>query len=78
MPAKNPKEVFVTLLSDARHNTERSIKIYNEVSQLAENPDVREALEACVNELSLHEKMARQDGDTDLLNALGKVRSILK
>jgi ferritin-like metal-binding protein YciE len=46
MPAKNPKEVFVTLLSDARHNTERSIKIYNEVSQLAENPDVREALEA--------------------------------
>jgi ferritin-like metal-binding protein YciE len=46
MPAKNPKEVFVTLLSDARQNTERSIKMYQEISQVAENPDVREALEA--------------------------------
>jgi ferritin-like metal-binding protein YciE len=46
MPAKNPKEVFVMLLSDARQNTERSAELYREISQLAQNPDVREALEA--------------------------------
>ena len=46
MSAKNPKEIFITLLSDARQNTERSIKVYNEIGQSAENPDVREALEA--------------------------------
>lgn len=46
MPAKSPKEVFVTLLSDARQNTERASKIYQEFSQAAQNPDVKEALEA--------------------------------
>jgi ferritin-like metal-binding protein YciE len=46
MSVKNPKEVFVMLLSDARNNTERSAKVYREISQLAQNPDVKEALEA--------------------------------
>lgn len=46
MSARNPKEVFVMLLSDARGNTERSAKVYREISQLAQNPDVKEALEA--------------------------------
>jgi len=46
MPAKNPKEVFVTLLSDARNNTERSAKAFQEFSQMAQNPDIQEALEA--------------------------------
>ncbi len=46
MPAKNPKEVFITLLSDARQNTERTAKAYREFSQFAQNPDVKEALEA--------------------------------
>jgi ferritin-like metal-binding protein YciE len=46
MPAKNPKEVFLTLLSDARQNTERTAKVYQEFSQFAQNPDVKEALEA--------------------------------
>lgn len=45
MPAKNPKEVFVMLLSDARQNTERASKVYQEISQFAQNPDVKEALE---------------------------------
>ena len=45
MPVKNPKEVFVTLLSDARQNTERTAKVYREISQFAQNPDVKEALE---------------------------------
>jgi ferritin-like metal-binding protein YciE len=46
MPAKNPKEVFLVLLSNARQNTERAAHIYREISQVAENPDVREALES--------------------------------
>ena len=46
MPAKTPKEVFVMLLSDARNNTERSTKVFQELSQAAQNPDVQEALEA--------------------------------
>jgi ferritin-like metal-binding protein YciE len=45
MSAKNPKEVFLMLLSDARNNTERSSEIYREVSELVQNPDVKEALE---------------------------------
>jgi ferritin-like metal-binding protein YciE len=46
MPAKNPKEVFLMLLSDARNNTERSANVYREISKMAQNPDVKEALEA--------------------------------
>ena len=46
MPAKNPREVFLTLLSDARNNTERTAKVYQEFSQQAQNPDVQEALES--------------------------------
>lgn len=46
MPVRNPKEVFLMLLSNARQNTERAANIYREISQVAENPDVREALES--------------------------------
>ena len=46
MPIKNPKEVFVMLLSDARQNTERAAKIYSEISQVVHDPDIKEALEA--------------------------------
>ena len=46
MSAKNPREVFLMLLSDARNNTERSAKAYAEFSENAQNPDVKEALEA--------------------------------
>jgi ferritin-like metal-binding protein YciE len=46
MPVKNPKELFVTLLSDARQNTERSAKVYQEISQVAQEPDIKEALES--------------------------------
>jgi ferritin-like metal-binding protein YciE len=48
MTAKNPKEVFVYLLSDARQSTERTTKIFQEISQVAQDPDVKEALEARV------------------------------
>src|SRR5262252_6984588 len=45
MAAKNPKEIFVHLLSDVRQGTERSTKVFQEISQLAQDPDIKEALE---------------------------------
>jgi ferritin-like metal-binding protein YciE len=46
MPVRTPKELFVILLSDARQSTERSTKLYQEISQAAMDPDIREALES--------------------------------
>jgi ferritin-like metal-binding protein YciE len=46
--ANNPREVFVRLLSDVRHGTERTTKVFQEISQHAQDPDVKEALEARV------------------------------
>jgi ferritin-like metal-binding protein YciE len=47
MPVKNPKELFVMLLSDARQSTQRTTKILQEISQAAQDhPEAKEALEA--------------------------------
>jgi ferritin-like metal-binding protein YciE len=46
MPIKNPKELFVTILSQVRNGTERSAATYKELSELAQNPEIQEALEA--------------------------------
>jgi ferritin-like metal-binding protein YciE len=48
MSVKTPQEVFVLLLSNVRQGTERTSKIFQEISQVAQNPDVKEALEARV------------------------------
>ena len=48
MAAKNPKEVFVQLLSNVRQGTERTTKVFQEISQIAQDPDIKEALEARV------------------------------
>jgi ferritin-like metal-binding protein YciE len=48
MLVKNPKELFVLLLSDVRQATERTTKIFQEMSQAAQHPDIKEALEARV------------------------------
>lgn len=48
MPVKDPKELFVLMLSDLRQGTERTTKIFQEVSQVAQDPDIKEALEARV------------------------------
>jgi ferritin-like metal-binding protein YciE len=48
MAIKNPKELFVRLLSNVRQGTERTGQIFQELSQVAENPHVKEALEARV------------------------------
>ncbi len=46
MSVQNPKELFVQLLSGLRQGTEKSTKMYQEISKFAEDPDVKEALEA--------------------------------
>jgi len=46
MPVNNPKEMFVLLLSDVRRKTERSVDFYQEVSKIAEEPEIKEAIEA--------------------------------
>ncbi len=48
MPVKNPREMFVQLLSDLRQGTERTTKIFQEISDVIEAPEIKEALEARV------------------------------
>jgi len=46
MAVNSPQEMFVLLLSDVRRKTERSAGFYQEVAKLAEDPDIKEAVEA--------------------------------
>jgi len=46
MPVKNPKELFVRLLSHVRQGNERSAAIYKELGEAAQNPEIQEALAA--------------------------------
>jgi ferritin-like metal-binding protein YciE len=46
MPIKNPKEVFVLLLSDLRQGAESTTKIFQEMGRVVQDPDIKEALEA--------------------------------
>jgi len=48
MPANNPKDVFVLMLSNVRQGAERSSKFFQELSQAAQDPDIKEVLEARV------------------------------
>jgi ferritin-like metal-binding protein YciE len=45
---KNPKELFVALLSDLRQREERTTDVLQELSDAAKNPDIKEALESRV------------------------------
>jgi len=46
MAVNSPQEMFVLLLSDVRRKTERSIQFYQEVGKIADEPDIKEAIEA--------------------------------
>ena len=46
MPIKDPKEVFTLLLSDVSNSTERATKAYEEISQAAQDPDIKEILQS--------------------------------
>lgn len=46
MPVKTPKEAFLVLLSDVRNNTEKATKLYQEIGEKAQDPEIKEALQA--------------------------------
>jgi ferritin-like metal-binding protein YciE len=46
MPVKNPKELFMLLLSHARQGTERTAQVLQELSGIAQHQETKEALEA--------------------------------
>jgi ferritin-like metal-binding protein YciE len=48
MPLNNSKELFVRMLSDVRQRTEHMTKIYQELSGIAQDPNIKEALESRV------------------------------
>jgi len=45
MSVRNPKELFVRMLSDLYHGSERTTKIYEELSEVAQDSNVKEALQ---------------------------------
>src|SRR5215472_18687411 len=46
MPITTPKELCLAILSELRHGAERSQKIYQELGEAAQNPEIKEALDA--------------------------------
>jgi len=48
MQINNAKELFVLLLSDLRQGAERTTKIFQELSQFTQDPDIKEFLDARV------------------------------
>jgi ferritin-like metal-binding protein YciE len=46
MPITTAKELCLSMLSELRHGAERSKKVYEELGQAAQNPQVKEALDA--------------------------------
>src|SRR6185369_7634417 len=46
MSTKEPKDVFLNLLSDVRNNTERANKFYNELGNVVQDPDIKEMAES--------------------------------
>ena len=48
MSVRNPKELFVRMLSDLYHGSERTTKIYEELSEVAQDSNVKEALQSRV------------------------------
>lgn len=46
MPVRTPKELFVMLLTDVRQSAEKAEKIYEEIGQLVQDPQIKEALQA--------------------------------
>jgi len=46
MQVKNPKELFVLLLTNVRNGVQRQTSIYQDMSQLAQDPEIKEAIDA--------------------------------
>ena len=67
MAVRNPKELFIALLSNVRQGTERTGRIFNELGQAAQRPEVKEALEA--RELVHEDILARLDKCFKMIDA---------
>ena len=48
MTTKNPKELFVLLLTSVRNSVQRHSSLYQEMSQLVQDPEIKEAIDARV------------------------------
>jgi ferritin-like metal-binding protein YciE len=48
MTAKNPKEVFVQLLSNLQQGNERTTEVFETIGEVAQDPEIKEALQARV------------------------------
>ena len=48
MQIKNPKELYISMLSGLRQGAERTTNFFQELSKVAQDPDIKEALEARV------------------------------
>jgi ferritin-like metal-binding protein YciE len=46
MAVNNVKELFIKMLSDVRQRTEKTTKIYEDLSELAQDPNIKEALQS--------------------------------
>ena len=46
MPIKTPKELFVMLLTDLRQGAEKAERIYEEIGQLVQDSQIKQALQA--------------------------------
>jgi ferritin-like metal-binding protein YciE len=46
MPTKEPKDVFLALLSDVRHNTDRANKFYTEFGNVVQDSELKEDAES--------------------------------
>jgi ferritin-like metal-binding protein YciE len=46
MPVKDPKELFVRMLSDVRRGAERSTKFFQEIGEVAQNEEIKEMASA--------------------------------
>ena len=46
MPVNNPKELFIKMLSDVRQGTEKTTKIYEELGEVAQDQNIKEALQS--------------------------------
>lgn len=54
MAANNRKEIFMLMLSHVRQSEERATKIFQELSKVAQEPEIKEALES---RAYIHDKM---------------------
>ena len=46
MPVNNPRELFVKMLSDVRQRTEKTTKIYEQLGEVAQDANIKEALQS--------------------------------